>query len=436
MFSSELDRAHFPLSRRSRGIALGMMLLVTVAAALVSPRTLPFLFLLSFACFVGAAALAGNIRSAIPRYGSVFWHLAIFLLYAATPAFWSMDAGGVLLATLFAAVAVCAAYTMVQAFDDESRANLLHMGEGLWIGFAVALAYLLIEIFTDQSIKIWAYNWIGVTKDRAPPLTSWEDGKLVYMAREVLTRNMAPLTLFLWPAVMAIAGTVSRRKGVLLAAVTFVAAVVTVILGTNDTAKIALAGGVLAFACALVMARTTARILAGSWVFACLAVLPLALLAHRNDLHNARWLPDTARHRIIIWNYTAEQVLQSPWVGVGGHTTYILGPELEKIPQTQPDEHFPRTLSKHSHSVFLQTWFELGLFGATLLTLVGLSLLQAIDQLSARLRPFGYATFATGALMAASSYGMWQTWFFSMFCLTAALFGLGAKALATRPAPD
>jgi O-antigen ligase len=129
--------------------------------------------------------------------------------------------------------------------------------------------------------------------------------------------------------------------------------------------------------------------------------------------------------------------LQAPWFGVGARTTYVLGPLLEKeMEVTHPDERFERTLSAHSHSVYLQTWFELGLIGATLLTLLGLAVLQAIRSLARPLQPYAYATFVSVAAMAASSYGMWQIWFVSMFGFAAALFALGASLIARDSGSD
>jgi hypothetical protein len=85
------------------------------------------------------------------------------------------------------------------------------------------------------------------------------------------------------------------------------------------------------------------------------------------------------------------------------------------------------------------------LIGATLLMLFGLAILQAIRSLARPLQPYAYATFMSASVMAASSYGMWQIWFVSLFGFGAALFALGANLLAKRrgsdetitsPAPD
>jgi O-antigen ligase len=99
-----------------------------------------------------------------------------------------------------------------------------------------------------------------------------------------------------------------------------------------------------------------------------------------------------------------------------------------------------RTLSIHSHCIYLQTWFELGAVGALLLTAFGLSVIAAIGRLAPRTQPYAYATFASSAAMAAVSYGMWQAWFITSFALTAVLCVLGTRCLArddglSDPAP-
>ncbi len=436
MFSSELDRIQVPIASRGWGIALGSMILVTVAAALVSARTVPFFYAVTTLSFVVAAAVRGQLDHAIPRRGPVFWHLASFLVYAALTATWSAEPLAALLIILLVTLFTIATLALLHLFDLEKRPDLLHMAEGLWVGLIVALAYLLIEILTDQSIKIWLYNSIGLRPgELAPqPYFKWSGTKLVAIARDDLDRNMAALTLCLWPGILALRGTLQHPWTKIMPVLVLITTGVVVMLSTHESSKLAFVGGVAAFACAWLAPRLTGRLAAAGWIFACIAVLPLALLAHRYNLHNATWLQDSARHRIIIWNYTAEQVLKAPWLGVGARTTYVLGPRLEPEITTAPDEAFRRTLSTHSHSVYLQTWFELGLIGATLLTLLGLSILQAIRALSLGLQPYGYATFAAAALMAASSYGMWQIWFASLFGLCAALFGLGASLARTRSA--
>ena len=67
MFSTEIDRVRSPIMSRAWGIALGTLLLITVVVALVSARTVPFLFPLTIVAFIGAALVRGNYQYKIGR---------------------------------------------------------------------------------------------------------------------------------------------------------------------------------------------------------------------------------------------------------------------------------------------------------------------------------------------------------------------------------
>lgn len=437
MFSSELDWVKHPFSVRLWGIVLGSITSVAIAGALVSARTIPYFFTVTVASFLIAGTVRGQFSNAIPRRGPVVWHLAAFLLYAAASTAWGIAPGGAFLAVALAICVALGSLALAQLFAVEPRPALLHMGEGLWAGFIFGLLYLTIEIVSDQSIKIWLYNLIGIRPGEVSPpgYFQWSGTKLVAISTDDLKRNMTVIVLFLWPSVAAMVATLTRPRATVVALFSTILTVAVVMLASHGTSKLAITGGFAMFGCACFLPRLTGRLVALGWIAACVAVLPAALIVHRLDLHNASWLEPSTRHRIIIWNYTAEQVLKAPWLGVGARTTYTLGPQLEQTLETPHDEQFRRTLSTHSHSVFLQTWFELGLVGVTLLTLLGLALLQAVRGLAVPMQRYAYATFASAAIMAASSYGMWQIWFIAMFGLCAALFVLGAELNCKRDRP-
>ena len=77
---------------------------------------------------------------------------------------------------------------------QETRPNLLHMSEGVCIGLCLVLGYLLIELLTDQSIKIWLFCYLE--------FDIWEGRTLVGIMSDDITRNITPAALFLWPAAM------------------------------------------------------------------------------------------------------------------------------------------------------------------------------------------------------------------------------------------
>jgi O-antigen ligase len=435
MFSHDLDRARHPLGSRAHGIVLGSIITVGATAALVSARTVAFSLAVALLAFVAAAWWRGALGNAVPRSGPVALHVAVFLAYALASTAWAYSFSTSFPSVLLACLIAIGTLVLMQLFATETRPNLLHMGEGLWAGFLVGLLYLFFELASDHALKIWVFNAIGLRPGvfSHPEYFVWSGARLISIDNELLTRNIAPATLLLWPVIAAMAGTLSPLRAMALGVFTAAIASAVVLLGQHETSKLALVVSIAAFALAHISARATGRLVVACWIFACLAILPVALILHRLDVHEASWLQFSARHRIVIWNATAERVLQSPWFGTGARTTYEVGPQLEKNNKQRKDGEFDRSISVHSHSVYLQTWFELGLIGASLLTLCGLAILQAIRTVARPLQPFAYATFASAAAMAASSYGMWQTWFVAMFGFTAAMFGLAASLHAKRP---
>lgn len=430
MFSNQLDKARQPLASRRRGITLGSIMMIAVAAALVSARTVAFTFWITFVGFFIAALARGSIDLKWSR-GPVALSLTVFLLYALLSAAW---AAWPLVPLEKASVALCVALAslfLVEQIRTETVPNLMHMGEGVFFGLLVGGLYLVVELLSDQAIAISVYRWLGVRpQDLTREFFTWDGAYLVAISREHLNRNMTDAVLFLWPAVMAMQGVWQRRRRCIAVALLVSLVVVIVMWSDHASSQLALIAGFATFAIARLSPRWSARIVMLAWLTLCLAAVPLALVAYRLDLHHAPWLQGSARHRIIIWHFTAERTLQRPLFGVGANMTYVLGPQLEKDDPASSSAPGKRTLSIHSHSIYVQTWFELGLVGAVLLASVGQAILGAIRRLASPLQSYGLATFATAAAMAAVSYGMWQAWFVASFGLCAALFALGVQCLA------
>jgi hypothetical protein len=427
MFSSDLDTARHPLSTRSWGIILGSVMMVSVAAALVSARTIPFTLAVTLAAFISAALLRGKSDLVVPQFGTVSLVLGAFLLYASVSALWAIDPGVTLSKTALAILIMFGTIVLSQLIASETRPNLFHMGEGVWIGLFVALIYFFIEIITEQSIKIWVHNALAIDPRnfRDAGHFTWSGDQVIAFARDDLARSAAPVTLFIWPAVLAVQGTLVGPPRTIGAAVIVTLAGVVIMLSPHETSKLTFLAGLGVFGCAFSWPRFTARLVAIGWVCACLAVLPAALLAHRLDLQNAAWLQKSAQERIEIWHATAEEVFRAPLFGVGARTTYVQSQQLRT--PAEPDLKNPNllSLSTHAHSVYLQTWYELGFMGVMLLMLFGLSIVNAIKRLAGAVQPYAYATFTSAAVVAAFSYGMWQTWFLAMFGFCVVLFSVG-----------
>jgi hypothetical protein len=425
MFARVLVSTRRALAVGQSSTAVGAAITVAVAAALVSAKTTPFTFA---ATLCAAIIAAGNRRQfLLYRVGPAARSTLFFLAYALTSSAWSVDTQLSLQTVGIAGIVALGALVLGNYFDEEVHACSLQMGTGLWIGFAGGLVYLLIETLSDQGIKVWIYNAIGLAPGDLNPQSyfTWSQDRLTSISPDDLKHSIAPIPLFLWSALLTLLGAFRARWRLYAAASIVILAHCVVLLSTHGTSKAALIAGTSTFGCAFCGPRLAVRLVSIGWVFLCLAVLPAALVLHRMDLHNSERLAPSARHRLIIWNFTAERALSAPTLGIGANATYVLGPRLEATTVSAPDEAYPRTLSRHSHDVYLQTWLELGIVGATLLCLAGISVLSVLSTLPIRMQPFGYATFVSAAVMAAASYGMWQLWFLCLYAFCAALFVLG-----------
>jgi O-antigen ligase len=149
--------------------------------------------------------------------------------------------------------------------------------------------------------------------------------------------------------------------------------------------------------------------LAALWCLGFVLILPSAFLAYKADLHLATWVPKSARARMIIWEFTAERVLERPWHGIGAGSTPAL-----RVPRGEAEQPegfvYPRTTGAHAHNLFLQTWYELGLVGAILVAIAGALLVLRISLLPVEAQPFAAATFTVFLATVSTSWGMWQAW--------------------------
>lgn len=430
MHSSETDAIRGPFANRLPSALLGTVILVAVFVSLISARTLPFLLGIVFVALLTSAALSGRLRHGLPRCDFLTGALTAFALWAAATAFWAEAPTLALAKSGLALFMALATLVMSRLIRREGTMNALHLADGVWMGLTIGLTYFLIELLSDQFIKMWVYNTIGLGPEAVKPLRNftWEDGRIIAISRADLTRNAAPISLLVWPAAVTAFATAPRSLRTPLSLGLIILALVVIFLSTHETSKVAVVIGLIGYALARMSHTWTYRMMAAAWVVCCLFIVPAAMLAHKADLHNASWLQRSAQHRIIIWNHTAEQVLQhNPLVGISTNMTYILGPRMRSSTENAEGERIERTLSRHAHNVFLQTWFELGAVGAVLLAIAGVAVLGAIRSLERAIRAPAFAMFASASVMGLASYGMWQVWFMAMFAFAAVMFAIAHR---------
>lgn len=406
-------------------------MVAVVPLCLVSPGTLQITLPILLAVCLFAAWTRGELGRVLTPTVTHGGRIAAALLgFAAVSALWSdkpLESLGWATGTALTALAcgIGVRYLLL-----ERRSDALHIAEGLWIGFLAGLLYLGVEALTDQAIKIFVYNLVGLKPSQLKPLDHfiWKQGRLVAIDGFDLTRSFTAVPLIVWGAVLAILGSQRHRFAKPLAWATYLLTVLVLMVGNNETAKVALIAGSMAFVIAWWSKIWSSRLLRVAWVVICLAIVPITLGLYRANLHNAPWVQSTAQHRIIIWNRFTEETMKRPFLGVGAGMAYWkFDPHKEAI----KGEAWAR-YSRDVHCVYLQIWFELGVIGAVLLSLLGLAIIQRLDRLPAAVVPFAHASFASAAAILGSSYGLWRPWFNLTFLVGVLSFAIGLRAMLAR----
>jgi hypothetical protein len=76
----------------------------------------------------------------------------------------------------------------------------------------------------------------------------------------------------------------------------------------------------------------------------------------------ADWLPNSARARVILWEYTAEQTLTSHLLGIGVDSTPALSKQLKAAhsvltsPRTSSTPHHWESRAQYIPAVLVRTW--------------------------------------------------------------------------------
>ncbi len=445
VFVNQTDRSTYPLRTRLRSILIATPVMIVAGGVIVSAKLAPIALVVLVLTLAVSAFLRGSLvhdLKALPRGGAISSCL-LFTAYVAASALWAqsslpaLEAASRLLAAL---IVVLACQALVR---DETRQNILHMSEGIWIGLLVVCVLFAVDAMTRQALKIFIYNSVGMRPGDLKPESwhIWKDGKLVWIYSTDLTRNAFGMPLLMWPALLGIAGIMDGRARIVIRLLLMVVVAVAVFQSTSETAKIAICVGTIVFAISHLSLKAANVTTAVAILVACLATIPLVRGMNAAGLSNALWLPASARSRVAIWNHTIDRTLERPILGVGAGMTYQMHRESLPPQVDKPDWSWikdqnrspPQTLSLHAHNIFVQTWFELGAVGAVLLATTCVFLVSAVGRMERAAARHGLALLATSLVLAASSYGMWQHWFIAMFALSVGLFAVAARSLATAP---
>ena len=407
----------------------------------VLPRTTPlFIPLIVLTLYVGARRRELGLKDLLPRSPALIACL-LFSLYVFINASWSLSqdvAYGKAAILLGAILLVFAGVTAIATVEER---QIRRAAFAFVAGAALSALYVLIELLTQGAFTRTVLNALSLLPERAKLMTVVE-GEVRRVHPSEFNQNITMLMFHLWPGLLVLSTLKGIRRRPLMIALFFLALAVPILISEHDSSLIALLGSILVLFLARQWPRLTTRALAAIWCLGFALVLPLNFLAYNAELHLAEPLPNSYKARVIIWEYTSERVLERPWFGIGMDSTSEMRPDPPH--KTAPSRKekpegfvFKRTTAHHAHNIFLQSWYELGALGAILIAAAGALTVLRIDLLPLQAQPFAAATFAAFAIIAAFSWGMWQTWFMCAIALVPFYVAIASATVrGTAPPPE
>jgi O-antigen ligase len=144
------------------------------------------------------------------------------------------------------------------------------------------------------------------------------------------------------------------------------------------------------------------------------------------DISSINEIPDSGRHRLFIWKFTASRAMEKPLFGWGFNSS----PEIPVDEETDIvyfNQYKWYPLPLHPHNNFMQIWLECGIIGLVLFTALLIKVLMSINKNHKKNRDLTWTSLACACFMnylfiGMISYGLWQMWWISIISIVVLLF--------------
>jgi O-antigen ligase len=230
-------------------------------------------------------------------------------------------------------------------------------------------------------------------------------------------RSADALPLLVWPACFALV-----RLGLPWVAA-FVAAAFSVacikLTASSATLGMFLSLGVLG-AC-FISTIWVRRLLVLTTALTFVLIVPIAIVAYDKGGTTSHWLKHSAQHRVEIWHFAAQRILERPLLGYGFNASRYV-PNGDAVSAFLPPGQ--SLIPLHPHDAFLQIWLELGAVGALIVAAGLVSILGALGRWPAASTRFIFPGYAAGLVVAALAFGIWQSWWMATIAFSIAAYRL------------
>jgi O-antigen ligase len=297
-------------------------------------------------------------------------------------------------------------HAVLNRLDEAARTQA---GNWLLAGIGLALVALYLEPALDFPILSLFQNLAFVSA----------------VSENRLNRGAVAVAILCWPA----SAFLWRRAGPWVAM-----CLPAIVLGALAFLSSLSAGfGLIAAAATAIIATThrrTGRIVLVAATLVAMAVSPLAgQKFYEAGLQDADWLPKSAAHRVEIWHFTVQRIMEKPVFGWG----FDAARGMNRL-TTDAEASGRNPIALHPHNAPLQILLELGIVGAMMALAIAWILIQRLETLPKRERILGQATYMAALAISCTAWGLWQNQWLALLVSAALAVSLTAPATQRSPA--
>ncbi len=370
---------------------------------------------LGFAPLAAIAGIAGYLiydqRPDLRAVPSVFYALAVFLIWAVVTSLWSPYEDPQALSNpvklLLGVPIYCGVFLLGRHVGAKGREIIRHI---ILAACVLGLGILTIDLFSNYALT----NFFDPINEGEHPL---------------IKRNTNYMNLSHSVTVLALIGPVVVRllwnKGVTGKMATGLWVIVLFICGL----KIGIAAGLLAIGLGLFVMLMANRY-PKQTIKTLIALAMVTLLFAPIMGYLMSFVPETVKaslsaswfHRVEIWAYAAEMIAEKPFFGHGFDAvrTFDRTFDFRELGQSN-------IMSLHPHNAGLHIWVETGLVGILLacmtLWFLGKFLFSYVDELPDH-APSIAGFLAAAIVICCLTYGIWQEWWWGVLFLLGAVISL------------
>ncbi len=368
---------------------LGFAVFLTVPLAVIAPKGEVILVALVALPLLARTVSRGFHRQVLKSPTAAT--LALMLIWGCTSALWALEPETALRRSGSLALLAAAAVSLFLACDALVAEERWVARRATVVGLTTGCLLLIVELSAGLPVNTLVRDAENVTKPT------------------ILNGALSIVAIMAWPAALIL----RQQKRLWLAIGVLLLAVIVLLLGDGNSARVAFGLAALVAAAALHWPDMSRRAMV---IVSTLGILT-APLVPGTFLSPDRWTDalsgttDSAIHRLHIWNFSAERIAEKPLAGWGlDASRTIPGGDVEVIQDGA-------SMQLHPHNAPLQIWLELGVPGAAGLAAIVIIALMSARHLPREAQAASLATTTAALAVASLSFGIWQHWWLATLAL-------------------